>query len=111
MNGLDGIREVPESAGAGVHVAGRTFSITPGHTSVGSGETPIIWLASIIVHDACHVHRYEAGLVSGELEGERACLVDQIEALELINPGDLAQFGLYVLLANIENPEYWWWAD
>ena len=102
--GLDRIREVPESSAAGVHVGGRIFDITPVHTSIGSE-----WLAATFVHEACHVHRYHAGLVPGELEGERACLIVQIEAQEMLNPDDSLLSGIYEVLENIENPEYQWW--
>ena len=102
--GLDKIKEVAESYGTGVWVHLRTFNVTPRHASGGDE-----WLASIIVHDACHVHQFEAGQVYYGLEAERACVEIQLEALAIINPGDSFQFGLPVVLANIDDPEYQWW--
>ncbi|MDE2950980.1 MAG: hypothetical protein OXT68_09440 [Chloroflexota bacterium] len=67
--------------------------------------------AAILVHEACHVHRLDAGLEPGELVGERACLTEQIAALEVISPGDPSLPELRDLLANIDNPEYQWWHD
>ena len=100
--GLDRIREVPDHTG--VHASGRRFDISPAHTSIDSE-----WLAAIIVHDACHVHLYEAGLVHVGLEGERACLIVQIEAQEMLDPDDVFLPWFYEVLENIENPEYQWW--
>ena len=110
-SGLSRIREVTESNGAGVWVQFRRFDITPGHAFSGgtTGESSLIWLAGVIVHDACHVHLYEAGATHGGLEGERACLQANIEALEAIDPNDRFTSSLRNLLANIENPEYQWW--
>ena len=102
--GLDMIKEVAESYGTGVWVHLRTFNVTPRHASAGDE-----WLASIIVHDACHVHQFEAGQVYYGVEAERECVQIQLEALALINPGDSFQFGLPVVLANIDDPAFQWW--
>ncbi len=111
ITGLDKIKEVPASVHAGVHVAGRIFNISPIHTVDRPGERAAIWLAGIIVHDACHVHQFDAGLPYSHLEGERACLEIQLEALSLIYPNTRDPFGLRILLENIEDPEYQWWRD
>ncbi|MDE2858954.1 MAG: SH3 domain-containing protein [Chloroflexota bacterium] len=111
IRGLDKIKEVPASVHTGVHVAGRTFNISPIHTVDRPGERTALWLAGIIVHDACHVHQFEAGLAYSHLAGERACLEIQLEALALIYPNTRDPFGLRVLLENIEDPEYQWWLD
>ena len=111
MRGLDRIKEVPESVGAGVRVTGKTFSITPSHARERPGELTAIWLAGIIVHDACHVNLFDAGLPYSDLPGERACLELQIEALSVFNPTVQDPFGLRSVLENIENPEYQWWLD
>lgn len=103
-SGLDKIKEVAESYDTGVWVHLRTFNITPRHASAGDE-----WLASIIVHDACHVHQFEAGQVYYGLESERACARIQLEALGIMNPQDSFQFGLPVVLANIDDPAYQWW--
>ncbi len=103
-SGLDKIKQVAESYGTGVWVHLRTFNVTPRHASAGEE-----WLASIIVHDACHVRQFEAGQLYYGLDAERACVQIQLEALALINPGDSFQFGLPVVLANIDDPAYQWW--
>ena len=102
--GLGKIKQVSESYGAGVWVHLRTFNVTASQAGVGDE-----WLASIIVHDACHVHQFEAGQIYYGLEAERDCAQIQLEALGIINPQDSFQFGLPVVLANIDDPAYQWW--
>ncbi len=102
--GLDKIKAVTEAYGTGVWVHYRTFNISPKHVDAGP-----VWLAGIIVHEACHVRQFEAGQIYYGLEAERACLEIQLDLLTIINPDDSFQFGLPVLLENIENPQYQWW--
>ncbi len=102
--GLDSVGEVPESYGAGVWVHLRSFNVTASQAAAGA-----VWLASVIVHEACHVHQFEAGQDYYGLEAERACAQLQLEALGIINPQDSFQFGLPVVLANLDDPEYQWW--
>jgi len=104
LSGLDRIKQVSESYGAGVWVHLRTFNVTASQAGVGDE-----WLASIIIHDACHVHQFEAGQIYYGLEAERDCAQIQLEALGIINPQDSFQFGLPVVLANIDDPAYQWW--
>lgn len=108
-SGLNTIREVPESNGSGVWHEERRFDIIPSHAFAGEGVNAVIWLAGIIVHDACHVHRYEAGLQSGGRDGELACLQVQLPATEAIDPRDRFSSWLNTLINNIDDPEYQWW--
>ena len=110
-NGLDKIDEVTDLTGAGVWVRTRSFGVTLRHVfTAGASESSLVWLAGVFVHEACHVYRYEAGLVPGGHSGERNCLEIQIEALEAIDPQDRYQGYLRDLLANFDNVEYqWWW--
>ena len=64
-------------------------------------------LASRLVHEACHVYRYQAGLQPGGYEGEKACLIVNIEAAAIFDPGGLSLFQR--ILARIDDPEYQWW--
>ena len=112
ISGLDKIEEAPDLSSGFVRVSARTyFSSQKNAFSAGISETSLIWLAGAFVHEACHVHRYEAGLVSGGHEGERNCLELQIAVLEAIDPHD--RFMGYLrddLLANFDNVEkQWWW--
>ena len=91
-SGLDKIREVPLSQGTGVNPDRRIFSLGPNHAFLPgfSSESGIIWLAGVLVHEACHVHRYRAGFVGRtEFEGFReevVCQQIQIDALEVFDP-------------------------
>ena len=111
ISGLDKIEEAPALLSGFVRVQTRTY-VSSQETAffAGGGETALIWLAGVFVHEACHVYRYEAGLVPGGLEGERNCLELQVEALEIIDPRDRFQRYLREVLANYDNVEYqWWW--
>lgn len=112
ISGLDRVREIPERSDRGVYVRRRTYELQLSWLSrEWQGDAPTVWFASALVHEACHVHLYEAGLPFSGLEGERACLQMQIEALRALNPGDKHLFGFPALLENIENREYQWWHD
>ena len=68
--------------------------------------------AAMLVHEACHVYRYEAGLESGGLAGETACVQTEIQALQAINPDSSWISFAQTVLANIHRPEcQWWWGE
>ena len=72
-------------------------------------ESDLIRLTGGIVHEACHIHRWEAGF---RLEGwmnELPCVQMQLEVTEVVDPRDRFSPWLRDLIANIENPENWWW--
>ncbi|MCY4072891.1 MAG: hypothetical protein OXG60_16480 [Chloroflexi bacterium] len=113
IRGLDRIRQAPPEV-IGVHVGGRLFDLDysddpPPGVSYDSHTTHD---AAMLVHEACHVHRYEAGLEPGGLAGESACVETEIQALEVINPNSgWIQYSRRVL-ANIHRPEcQWWWGE
>ena len=115
IRGLDRIRQAPPEV-IGVHVGGRLFDLDysddpPPGVSYDSHTTHD---AAMLVHEACHVHRYEAGLEPGGLAGESAglCVETEIQALEVINPNSgWIRFSRGVL-ANIHRPEcQWWWGE
>ena len=108
-SGLSRIREVPDEQGSGAWLDERRFDIATRHAFSRAGAGGVIWLAGIIVHDACHVHRDEAGLQSGGRDGELACLQAQLPALEAIDPRDRYSAWINTLIANIDNIEYQWW--
>ena len=69
----------------------------------------LVFTASILVHEACHVHRHEAGLQSGGLPGELACTEVQLEAHIAIDPNDYRIEEHRETIANIYDPSTWWW--
>ena len=104
---ITGLDRIKENSGSGI--LGRTFNLTIEHVHAGA-----TWLAGVIVHDACHVHRTDAGLFRYEtprqkLFEEKLCLELQLDALAVLLPGDPDPFGLYTTLVNIEDPSYQWW--
>jgi hypothetical protein len=104
---VSGLDAIAESHGSGI--LNRTFHIHPDHLGAGA-----MWMAGIIVHDACHVHRADAGLFRYEtpeqqLFEEKLCLDLQLQALAVLDPGNHDPFGLRTLYANIEDPVNWWW--
>ena len=69
------------------------------------------YIASVLVHEACHVRRYEAGFAyhGWQTREEGACTQAQLEAYEALDPDGPRAAWLRELLANIEDPEYQWW--
>ena len=115
-SGLDKIILFPEGDILGVNVATRTYSMTPDDAFLHFDEGDVITMASRMVHEACHVYRYEAGLPPGGYEGETACLQVQIEATEVFEVLETRRrlrrslaLGLRHVLENIDNPMYQWW--
>lgn len=66
-------------------------------------------IAGVLVHEACHVHRYRAGLQSGGYVGEKDCLTKEIQALEAFDaPHHVIKANRWTL-KNIDVPEFQWW--
>ena len=113
LRGLDGIRQTPPEV-IGVHVAERVFDLDySDEPPVGiSLESHATHDAAMLVHEACHVYRYEAGLEAGGLDGESACVEAEIQALEFINPNSRWIQFYSAVLSNIHRPEcQWWWGE
>ena len=106
--GLDRIREGSQTTQGAVNVYSRTYTAHPDVTIDGTNVWSLAGLVRRMAHEACHVHRYEAGLEHGGLVGERECLIVMIEAHDTVYPGE-PQPHLHELLENIEIIEYQWW--
>ena len=113
IRGLDKIKQVlpPTPCCVGVSLEGRTFSIDysddpPAGYSFDSHTTHN---AGMLVHEACHVHRYEAGLEAGGYPGEKDCLEKQLQATLEINSTSGWIHSYRRTLANIDDPAYQWW--
>lgn len=111
ISGLSKIREVPAGSVIGVYVETRTFEYAS--DLVKNNEESIIFLAGSILHEACHVHRWEAGFREVAWKEERACLEKDLEAVLALDPEDRYGNAAWYrdLIANLHRPEYWWWAD
>ena len=109
LRGLDKVRLVQEPNVSSIRARTRTWRVSPDRFFNRTGERGTISLASSMVHEACHAHRYLAGLKSGGYEGETACLRVQIEATETFDTLGGRVSGLRHVLENIDDPEYQWW--
>lgn len=66
-------------------------------------------LASIMVHEACHVHRRRSGQKAGGVEGELACTKIELDALNELDPGNRWGNTLRHRIENIHDPAVQWW--
>ena len=117
ISGLDKIvQDYPRRPG--VVVETRTFYLDYGDDPpVGfTAERHTIVTASILVHEACHVYRHQAGFPYGTnaeiIIEERACVQVELEAadvMDIYNKALEQRQSWRTLIENIENPENWWW--
>ncbi len=110
LSGLDLVKQVPPPS-IGVYVHRRTFELN-GHNDIVPPHDK--WrfdgyTASVLVHEACHVHRYEAGLVWDGLVGETACVETEVAMLSELAPDNRHIDFARGVLANIHRPECQWW--
>ena len=110
-SGLDKIRLIPDAGriNSFVSLQTRTFSVLQRNFDFTSGKNAALNMAGGMVHEACHVHRYETGLQPGGYEGEKACLTAQIEALEAVDPLNILVLVYRSVLEDIDDPEFQWW--
>ena len=115
-SGLDRIVQDLSNDVPGIDVEKRRFHLDyTDHIPAGYEATHIFDLASMLVHEACHVHRHEAGSESGGLPGESDCLAREVEVYHALDPHNQnsAVAGLkkdaQTLLSNIHRPECQWW--
>ncbi len=113
IDGLDTVAETNSYDDTFINYHTRVFYFHTDDTwSAGlSSQEHLAYTASILVHEACHVHRHEAGFAyqGWQAREEGACTQMQLEAYEAIDPAAPRSPWLRELLANIENPEYQWW--
>ena len=102
-----GLRRIEYTADGGFGgFADRTMTMY----SSGINDNPMYFL-SAIVHETCHAAMWTAGLAVQGWRNEAPCVQAQIDVISTIDPRDGNLWGLRHLMANIENPEYWWWTD
>ena len=110
VSGLDRIRQTPQGV-IGVDVSARSFDLSyadnlpPGRDFYGH----TLYTGTVLIHEACHVYRYEAGIAHSGLEGERACVETELAALLAYAPDSPEVSGRRHTLANIHRPECHWW--
>ncbi len=113
ISGLDQIREISDSTRAGAYVKLRRYDDVASKVIVEApGDASIIWVAGVLVHEACHVHVYEAGLFTAwgsQPEEEKACTEVQLIVTDIIDPTNYYHDYLQTLIDNIHDPAYQWW--
>ena len=69
----------------------------------------IVGYAGGIVHEACHAIMQRTHTQSPGWRNEAPCVEAQLAVIEAINPDSVDVPWLRDLVANIQNPEVWWW--
>ena len=111
VGGVARIRQVERSGVQSIHTSTATMSISRNNVFLDErfhGYRPLSSMASLLVHEACHVYRFRAGLQPGGYEGEKACLTTEIEAAKIFHEPGLVP-GLQYVLDRIDDPEWQWW--
>ena len=101
-----GLHVIKERPGRGASVTARV-----GVMKVDAFRYALFDLAAIIVHEACHAHRYSDGLESGGYRGERDCTEKEVEVLQVLGPGSPQLQHEIWLLENMHKTKYQWWHD
>ena len=87
----NGLNKVIEDLDIGVDTERKIFYYHPRNPEIDfNGD--VVWLATVLVHEACHVYRYQAGFPYGTVEErfreEVICQQIQIDSLKAIDPQD-----------------------
>ncbi|MCY4069748.1 MAG: SH3 domain-containing protein [Chloroflexi bacterium] len=65
--------------------------------------------AGFIAHEACHAIQQRTYSQSEGWTNEAACVEAQLAVIQAINPNSRDVWWLRDLIANIQNPDRWWW--
>ena len=74
-------------------------------------SSDVVDMVGALAHEACHVHQWNDGTATVGWRNEIGCLHAQLAASKAVDPIDRQSPWLNNLIANIENPDYWWWND
>ncbi len=69
----------------------------------------LVSLAGALAHEACHAMQQRTYSQSAGWTNEAACLEAQLAVIEAINRRHSSIHWLRDLIANIQNPDRWWW--
>ena len=110
-SGIDTILSV--ESGSGMDVYSKTYMVGDKTAFAPGFSRPyqIVWLASTIVHDACHSNQYAVGEAFTGQTAEVNCLVKQLEALELIEDGSYFRNYVSDLIESADDPDSQYWND
>ena len=107
---LHAIKQIPKGEGSGILIDTRTF-VESVHGHVPPDDYAVVSMVGRMVHEACHVHQWDEGVATEGWRNEIRCVREQLAASEAVDPLNRQSPWLRNLIANIENPEYWWWTD
>ncbi|MCY3833663.1 MAG: SH3 domain-containing protein [Chloroflexi bacterium] len=92
VNELKEIAEVGEGI-LGIDTSARIFYLPPSHAYLYNNrnlENALVWLAGVLVHEACHIYRHKEGWRYGtefeRFREEAFCQSVQIKALDVFDP-------------------------
>ena len=112
VTALAKVRQEPGGASSGIYIDSRTYGISTdiqAATEVTSHD--VVDMVGGLAHEACHVHQWWDGTATEGWRNEIGCLHAQLAATEAVDPIDRYSSWLRHLIANIQNPAYWWWTD
>ena len=89
------------------YLVGQRTAFAPGF----SASKQVVWLASTIVHDACHSHQYVEGNAFHGKDAEVECLMRQRAALVLIDDDTLFRDYVTELIEGADDPEDAYWNE
>ena len=108
ITGLNAIQQIPRGGGSGIHPDTRRYVEADfGHDPFT--ESDVIAMVGNMVHEACHMHQWDEGVATTGWRNEIRCVQEQLAASVATDPLDRNGSWLRNLIANIENPDYWWW--
>ena len=107
---LHAIKQIPKGEGSGILIDTRTF-VESVYGHVPPDDYAVVSMVGRMVHEACHVHQWDEGVATEGWRNEIRCVREQLAASEAVDPLNRQSPWLRNLIANIENPEYWWWTD
>ena len=116
ISGLHTIKMITEGD-SGIYIHSKTYADNPPDyiknyvPGTAIRESAVMSMVGGIVHEACHSHQWDAGLAVEGWRNELPCVQMQLEATEAVDPINRQSAWLRNLIANIQNPEYWWWTD
>ena len=96
-----------------MNVYSKTYSVGQ-ETAFAPGfptSDQVLWLASTIVHDACHSLQYAEGTAFYGKDAEVECLIRQRAALVLIDDDTLFSGYVTELIEGADDPENAYWND
>lgn len=112
VSALSKVRQDPGSPSSGIYIDSRTYGVgTNIQTIAEVSSYNVVDMVGGLAHEACHVHQWWDGTATAGWRNEIGCLHAQLAATEAVDPLDRQSPWLRDLIANIENPEYWWWTD